>query len=75
MDFCMNWVDMLKVSWREYDSFLVKDFSRRNRRATGGEKDGLCDTRVHQLRQERASVPRLEGEPAQIHIVDFDSFL
>ena len=75
MDFCMNWVHMFKVSWREYDSFLVKDFSRRNRRATGGEKDGLRDTRVHQLRQERASVPRLEGEPAQIHIVDFDSFL
>jgi hypothetical protein len=40
----MNWVHMVKVSWREYDSFLVKGFGRRNRRATGGEKDGFRDT-------------------------------
>jgi hypothetical protein len=66
---------MFKVSRREYDSFLVKDFGRRNRRATGGEKDGLRETRVDQLRQESASVPHLESEPAQIHKVDFDSFL
>jgi hypothetical protein len=69
----MNWVHMVKVSWREYDSFLVKDFSRRDVRGGGRKTNCFSKARLHQMHQERAGVPHLKGRTAQVHIIDFDS--
>src|SRR5882762_863760 len=45
----VNWIRVAKISRCKHDSFLVEDLGRGNRRALGGEKYSLCESRTYQV--------------------------
>jgi hypothetical protein len=75
MNLRVDGIHMVEVSWREYDSLLVQDFGRWNSGTLGKEKNGIGQSRTHDVYQERAPIPPSESGAAKIHEVDFDSFL
>src|SRR5882762_3614074 len=45
----VNCIRVAKISRCKHNSFLVEDLGRGNRRALGGEKYSLCESRTYQL--------------------------
>ncbi len=45
----VNCIRVAKISRCKHDSFLVEDLGRGNRRALGGEKYSLCESRTYQV--------------------------
>ena len=66
---------MYEGTWREHHGFLVEHVPRRQRGALRRKTDGLRESRVNCVNQERALVPGLKRWTAEIDVVDFDAFL
>src|ERR1700740_52646 len=75
MDCRMSGIHVLERSWREHDGLFVENFDGRHRRPTRWKIDGFSKTCAHQLGQNRALVPPLEGGPTHFRIVNFNAFL